>query len=83
LKGTRNGLEKGRCPICNEEEDTVHILLKCPDMRKLGEHLLSRKQLTDNEEIAYKKTINCINTLEIRNIRSCEISRSQGGEYKD
>jgi hypothetical protein len=29
--------------LCNEEEDTVHILLKCPEMRRLREHLLSRK----------------------------------------
>jgi hypothetical protein len=49
LRGMRNGLEKGRCPICTEEEDTVHILLKCPEKRKLWEHLLSRKRLTINE----------------------------------
>jgi hypothetical protein len=37
---------------------------------RLSEHLLSRKWLTINEEIAYKKIINCPNTLEIRNISS-------------
>jgi hypothetical protein len=39
-------------------------------MRKLREHLLSRKWLTINEEIVYKKIINCTNTLEIWNIGS-------------
>jgi hypothetical protein len=69
LRGTRNGLEKGRCLLCNEEEDTLHIILKCPEMRKLREHPVSRKWLTVNEEIACRK-INCTNTLEIRNIGS-------------
>jgi hypothetical protein len=46
----------------------VHILLKCPETRRLKEHFLSRKWLTINEEIAYNKIINCTNTLEIRNI---------------
>jgi hypothetical protein len=30
LRGTRKGLEIGRCPLCNGEEVVVHILLKCP-----------------------------------------------------
>jgi hypothetical protein len=67
LRGTRNGLENGRCCLCNEEEDAVYILLKCAEMRRLSEHL-SRKWQTINEEIAYKKIINCTNTLEIRNV---------------
>jgi hypothetical protein len=40
LRGMRKGLEIGRC---NGEEDVVHIILKCPETRKLKEHLLSRK----------------------------------------
>jgi hypothetical protein len=39
-------------------------------MGKLREHLLSRKWLTINGEIACKKIINCTNTLEIRNLGS-------------
>jgi hypothetical protein len=70
LRGTRNELENGRCPLCNEEDDAVHILLKCPETRRLREHVLSRKWLTINEEIAYKKIISCTNTLEIRNAGS-------------
>jgi hypothetical protein len=70
LRGTMNELDNGRCPLRNEEEDAVHILLKCPETRRLREHLLGMKWLTINEEIAYKKIISCTNTLEIRNTGS-------------
>jgi hypothetical protein len=63
LRETRKGLENGRCPLCNEEEDAVHIPLKCPETRRLGEDLLSCKWQTINEETAYKKVINCTNIL--------------------
>jgi hypothetical protein len=46
----------------------VHILLKCPETRSLREHLLSRKWQIINEDIAYKKIINCTNTVEIGNL---------------
>jgi hypothetical protein len=28
LRGSRRGFEKGRCPLCWEEEDAKHILLR-------------------------------------------------------
>jgi hypothetical protein len=68
LRGMRKGLETGRCPLCNGEEDAIHILLKCPEIRRLREHLLSRKWQIINEELAYKKIINCTNTAELRNL---------------
>jgi hypothetical protein len=43
LRGMKKGLEIGRCTLCNGEEDAVHIFLKCPETRRLREHLLSRK----------------------------------------
>jgi hypothetical protein len=52
LRGARKGLENGRCLLCNDEEDGVRILLKGPETRTLREHVLSRKWLTINEEIA-------------------------------
>jgi hypothetical protein len=52
LRGIRKGLETGRCPLCNMEEDTVHILLKCSETRRPKEHLLSRKWQIINEELA-------------------------------
>jgi hypothetical protein len=54
LRGIRKGSEIGRCPLCNEEEDGVHILLKHPETRRLREHLLSRKLKIIKEELAYK-----------------------------
>jgi hypothetical protein len=55
--------------LCNGEEEAVHILLKCPETRRLREHLLSRKWQIINEELAYKKNINCTNnTLELRHV---------------
>jgi hypothetical protein len=67
VRGTRKGLETGRCPLCNGEEDAVHTLLKCPETRRLREHR-SRKWQIINEELAYKKIINCTNTVELRNL---------------
>jgi hypothetical protein len=57
LRGMRKALEEGICPL-HKEKDAVHILLKCPETRKLREHLLSMKWLTNSEEIPYKKIIN-------------------------
>jgi hypothetical protein len=37
LRGMRKGSEKGRCPLCSEEEDSIHILLKCSETRKWRE----------------------------------------------
>jgi hypothetical protein len=68
LKWLRKGLEIGRCPLSNGEYDAIHILLKCPETRRLREHLLSRKWLIINEELAYKNIINCTNTVELRNL---------------
>jgi hypothetical protein len=66
--GIRKGLEIGRCPLCSGDEDAIHILLKCPGTRRLREHHLSRKWQIINEELAYKKIINCTNTVELRNL---------------
>jgi hypothetical protein len=68
LRGIRKGLEIGRCPLRNGEEESMHILLKCPEARRLREHLLSRKWQTVNKELAYNKIINCTNTVELRNL---------------
>jgi hypothetical protein len=34
LRRMRKGFGKGRCPLCSEDEDAIHILLKCSEMRK-------------------------------------------------
>jgi hypothetical protein len=70
LRGMRKGSEKGRCPLCSEEEDPIRILLKCSETRKWREQFLSRKWLRLNELIVFKKIINCNNSTELRNIGS-------------
>jgi hypothetical protein len=64
----RKGFENGRCPLCREEEKLLHILLKCSETRKWRERFLSRKWLIVNEEVTYKRAINCTNAVELRNI---------------
>jgi hypothetical protein len=68
LRGMRKGLEIGRCPLCNGKEDAIHILLKCPEIRRLREHLLSRKWQIINDELTYKKIIYSTNSAELRNL---------------
>jgi hypothetical protein len=60
----RKGFEKGRCPLCSDDEDPAHILLSCSEARKWRKQFLSRKWLMLNEGIAYKKIINCTNVIE-------------------
>jgi hypothetical protein len=33
LKGVRRNADKGRCPLCFEEEDVKHILLECKETK--------------------------------------------------
>jgi hypothetical protein len=66
--GIWKGLEIGRCPLRNGEEDATYALLKCPETRRLKEHLLSRKWQIINDELAYKKIIICTNNVELRNL---------------
>jgi hypothetical protein len=70
LRGMRKGFEEGRCSLCSENEDAIHILLKCSETRKWREQFLSRKWLKFNEWIVYKKIINCTNIIELTNILS-------------
>jgi hypothetical protein len=69
LRDMRKGSEK-RCPLCSEDEDAVHILLKYSETRKWRVRFLSIKWLRLNEWIVFKKIINCINIIELRNTGS-------------
>jgi hypothetical protein len=62
------GFEKGRCPLCNEEDDVIHIFLKCSETREWREQFLSRKWLIVNKELAYKRIIYCTNAVELKKI---------------
>jgi hypothetical protein len=45
-----------------EDEYAVHILHKCSETRKMREQLLSRMWCVINEELVYKRIINCTNS---------------------
>jgi hypothetical protein len=65
-RGEQRVLER-KMSLCSEAEDSLHILLKCSETRKWREQLLSSKLLIVNEEVAYKRIINCTN-VKLRNI---------------
>jgi hypothetical protein len=46
----------------------LHVLLKCSETRKSRGQVLSIKWLIVNEEVTYKRTINCNNFVELKNI---------------
>jgi hypothetical protein len=39
----RRGFEEGRCRVCSEDEDVIHILLKCSETRKRREQFFTTK----------------------------------------
>lgn len=57
LRGKRIDVEKGRWPLSDEEQDVVHMLIKCNATQRWQEQFLDNKGLHINEEIAYKKII--------------------------
>jgi hypothetical protein len=59
VRGIRNGFRNGRCPIYSEDEDAVHILLKCLEMRMWGEQFLNRSWPFLNEWIVYRNNKLC------------------------
>jgi hypothetical protein len=42
-------------------EDVKHILLSCPETKKWRMQFMNKKWLCINEELTYKKTVNCTN----------------------
>jgi hypothetical protein len=54
-------------------EDAKHILLSCPETKKWRMQFTSKKWLYINEELTYKKTMNCTNKNHIIHL----------GEYLD
>jgi hypothetical protein len=50
VRQIRKGLEIGRCPLFNGEEDAIHILLKYPETRRLSERSRLEQKMADNED---------------------------------
>jgi hypothetical protein len=73
LRGIRRGWEKGTCPLCRDNVDAKHILLSCPETKKCRMQFMNKKWLCINEELSYKKIVNCTNKAYIIHL----------GEYLD
>jgi hypothetical protein len=54
LEGVRRNADKGRCPLCLEE-DVKHILLECKETKYWREKLIHDKWLNMNKEVSYRK----------------------------
>jgi hypothetical protein len=54
---------------CSEDEDAVHILLKCSESRKWKEKLFGTKWLLVNEKVAYIRIVNYTNAVMIKKYR--------------
>jgi hypothetical protein len=73
LRGNRRRLEKGTCLLCRGNKDVKHILLSCPETKKWRMQFINKKWLHINEELAYKKIVNCTSKAHIIHL----------GEYLD
>jgi hypothetical protein len=51
-RGKRRGAEKGTCPLWNEEEKVVPILLKCNETPRWREQFIHNKWQYINKEVA-------------------------------
>lgn len=57
FKGSRVGLERRSLSIVPVQENAIHLLLNCRNIRqRLRENIVEKEWLLMNEEIAYKKT---------------------------
>jgi hypothetical protein len=64
-KRVRRNADKGRCPLCLEEEDVKHILLECKETKYWREKLIHDKWLNMNREITYRKILKTTNRTHI------------------
>jgi hypothetical protein len=68
LKGARRNTDKGRWPLCLEEEDAKHILLECKEIKYWREKLIHDKWLNMNKEITYRKILKTTNRTHVQNV---------------
>ena len=64
--GLRKGEERGRYPLCKEEENEPRILLKCKEIKIWREQFLHKKRPQINEETVYRKLVSNTKILELR-----------------
>jgi hypothetical protein len=63
LRGIRRGWEKGICPLCRDNEEAKHILLRCPETKQ---EVLERTNLPTF--LTLFKNVICIKTSVCPNI---------------
>jgi hypothetical protein len=67
MRGLRKRAERGRCPLCEEDKNESHILLKCKEMKGWRVTIL-QQEMSRNKKNAYRKLISNITTLELDNL---------------
>jgi hypothetical protein len=65
------GFEKRRCPLRRDKKICYTYKVKTFVNEEAEEIIFSRKWLAINEEVAYKRTINFTNVVELTNIGKC------------
>jgi hypothetical protein len=45
LRWIRRGLEEGTCPTCRGNEDVKHILLSCPETKKIQNAIYEQEMI--------------------------------------
>jgi hypothetical protein len=54
MKGLRKGVESGRCPLCEEEKNESHILLKCKEMKGWTVTILQQEMSKNKKKCVHK-----------------------------
>jgi hypothetical protein len=53
--------DKGKCTLCLDEDDVMHIFMSSSETRKLRREVLHKEWLAINKEVADKKILKCAN----------------------
>ena len=68
IERNRKKIEKGKCPLCNGNENAQHILLECPATEVLRSKRLLERLLESHHNITFIKMINNHNKKNIKNV---------------
>jgi hypothetical protein len=68
LRELKGGTDKGSCPRCLGKEDAKGKPLSSPGAKNVENIFLCKYWLNVNEEVVYRKTINCTDRRHIKNI---------------
>jgi hypothetical protein len=67
LKGVRRNVDKGRCPLCLQE-DVKHILLNCRETKHWRLKLIHDKWLNMNKKVTYRKIMKITNKAHLQHL---------------